>query len=70
LIREVVGGKIEGKRPRGRTRVKMLDGLIRDEHYSVIKRRALDKDRRKSGTIGIQGPASGHGLKAEHLFMR
>jgi len=34
---------MEGKRLRGRPRVKVLDGLI-DEHYSAIKRRALDRD--------------------------
>jgi len=44
LFIEVVQGRLEGKRPRGRPQVKMLDGLIVDEHYSVIKRRALDKD--------------------------
>jgi len=44
LIWEVVKGTMKEKRLRGRPRVKILDGLIEYEHYSVIKRRVLDRD--------------------------
>jgi len=40
LLWEVVERRMKGKRPTGRPRVKILTGLIRNEHYSVIKRRA------------------------------
>jgi len=39
--------RMERKRPRDRPREKMLDGLIEDEHHSVIKRRALGRDKWK-----------------------
>jgi len=47
LLPGVFEGRMEGKRSRGRPRVKMLIELIGDEHYSVIKRRALDRDEWK-----------------------
>ena len=43
LMKEVVEGKIEGKRGRGRKRVGMIDELMENEQYGDLKRRAEDR---------------------------
>jgi len=53
LLREVIEGRMEGKRLKGRPRVKTLDGLIGDEHYSVIIKRVLDRDEQNGWLLRI-----------------
>jgi hypothetical protein len=43
LLREVIEGKMEGKRPRGRPRIGMLEEL-KEGSYGEMKRRAEDRD--------------------------
>ena len=43
LLKEVIEGKMEGKRRRGRPRLGMLDELITGS-YDEMKRRAVDRD--------------------------
>jgi len=47
LMKDVTEGRMEGKRGRGRKRVKMLDDLIGEETYAQLKRRAEDRGRWK-----------------------
>jgi hypothetical protein len=42
LLKDVLEGIIEGKRPRGRARMGMIDKL-KDGSYTCMKRRAEDK---------------------------
>ena len=44
LLKEVIEGRMDGKRPRGRKRKGMLDCLIGDETYQKIKRMAQDRE--------------------------
>ena len=45
LLREVIDGRIEGKRPRGRKRAMMLDDLKRrNELYADLETRTEDQD--------------------------
>jgi len=46
LLREVMEGKMEGKRPRGRPRMGMLQELL-EGSYGDMKRRAEDRDKWK-----------------------
>jgi len=43
LMKEVMKGKIEGKRGLGRKRKGMIDDLIERERYGDLKRRAEDR---------------------------
>ena len=43
MMRDVIEGRMEGKRGRGRKRIAMLDDLI-DESYVELKRRAQDRE--------------------------
>ena len=43
LMKEVMKGKIEGKRGPGRKRIGMIDDLIEKERYGVLKRMAEDR---------------------------
>ena len=43
LMKEVMEGKIEGKREPGRKRIGMIDDLLGKERYGVLKRRAEDR---------------------------
>jgi len=36
---------LEGSRLRGRPRIEMLDGLMEEETYSVMKRRVMDRGK-------------------------
>ena len=47
LMRDVMEGRMEGKKSRGRPRIGMLDGLI-GKTYGDMKRRAEDRDDWKS----------------------
>ena len=47
LLREVMEGRMVGKRPRGRPRVGMLNELY-DGSYGDMKRRAEDRERWRS----------------------
>ena len=46
LFRDVMEGKMEGKRPRGRPRIGMLEEL-KEGSYVTMKRRAEDRERWK-----------------------
>ena len=50
-MKEVMKGKMEGKRGPGRKWIGMIDELMENEHYGDLKRRA------KGGEFGYQGPA-------------
>ena len=43
LLREVIEGRMEGKRGPGRPRKRMLDDLLERDTYAVMKRRAADR---------------------------
>jgi len=47
LLPVIIKVRMEGNSPKGKPRVEMLERLIGDEHYSTIKRRALDRDEWK-----------------------
>ena len=42
-MKEVMEGKLEGKRGRGRKRIGMIDELMENEQYGEVKRRAEDR---------------------------
>ena len=44
LMRDVVEGRLEGKRPRGRKRMGMLDDLQSNMSYGALKCKAEDRD--------------------------
>ena len=48
LLKDVVEGRMEGKRPRGRKRIGMIDDLKEGLSYEILKRRAENRDRWKS----------------------
>ena len=50
LLKEVIEGKMEGKRPRGRPRIGMLDELKKGS-YVDIKRRAEDRQMWRSWVL-------------------
>ena len=43
LMKEVMEGKMEGKRGRGRKRIGMIDELMENKQYGDLKRRAEDR---------------------------
>ena len=43
LMKEVMKGKMEGKRGRGRKRIGMIDELMKNKKYGDLKRRAEDR---------------------------
>ena len=43
LLKQVMEGRMEGKRPRGRPRIGMIDDLI-ENSYVEMKRRAENRD--------------------------
>ena len=43
LMKEVMEGKMEGKRGRGRKRIGVIDELMINEQYGDLKRRAEDR---------------------------
>ena len=47
LLKDAIEGRLEGKRPRGRKRIMMLDSIKGREPYQRMKERAqyIDKDR-------------------------
>ena len=45
LLRDVIEGRMDGKRSRGRKRIMMLDDMRRGKPYGNLKRRAEDRDR-------------------------
>ena len=44
LVKEVIEGRMEGKRGRVKPRIMMLDDIKADETYAKIKRRAMDRE--------------------------
>ena len=55
LMKLVLEGRTEGKRPRGRPRMGMIDDVL-DETYGDMKRKA---ENRENWRFGSQGPALG-----------
>ena len=45
LMKEVMEGKMEGKRGSGRKRIGMIDELMENERYGDLNRRAEDQWR-------------------------
>ena len=45
LMKEVMEGKMEGKRGPGRKRIGMIDELMENERYGDLKRRAEDRQK-------------------------
>ena len=43
LLKDVIEGRLEGKRPRGRKRIMMLDSIKGREPYQRMKERAQDR---------------------------
>ena len=58
LLKDVIEGRMEGKPPRGRKRIGMIDDL-KEKSYQDMKRRA---ETELAGEVGYQGPA----YEAEH----
>ena len=54
-LREVIEGRMIGKRPRGRKRLGMLNEFLKESSYAEIKRKA---EKGKSEEYGSQEPAS------------
>ena len=54
LMKEVMVGKMEGKRGRGRKRIGMIDELMENKQYGDLKRGPRTG---KGGEFGYQGPA-------------
>ena len=44
LVKEVIEGRMEGKRGRGKPHIMMLDDIKADETYEKIKRRAMFRE--------------------------
>ena len=44
LVKEVIEGRMEGKRRRGKPLIMMLEDIKVDETYEKIKRLAMDRD--------------------------
>ena len=44
LVKEVIEGRMEGKRGRGKSRIMLLNDIKTNETYEMTKRRALDRD--------------------------
>ena len=57
LLRTVIEGRAEGKRPRGRKRRMMLDDIKQGQTYHAMKRAALNREGWRRLTHA--GPASG-----------
>ena len=58
LLRDVIEGRMEGKRPRGRPRIGMIRKLMKGS-YITMKRRVKDREKWRvwmSGTCREAGP--------------
>src|SRR6476469_2957132 len=67
LMKLVLEGKMEGKRPRGRPRMGIIDDVL-DETYGDMMRKA---ETERIGEYGSQGPALGQRTNdddAQHLI--
>ena len=45
LSQEVIEGRMEGERPRGRRRMNILDAVKKNRTYAELKRAAQDRDK-------------------------
>jgi len=43
LLGEVVDDRMEGKKPRGKRRMEMMEELYKKESHAIVKRRAEDR---------------------------
>src|SRR5215470_9981515 len=55
LMKEVMEGRMEGKRTRGRKRISMLQDLLEANNYAYMKKKAEDRER--DGGPGYHKPA-------------
>ena len=46
LVKEVIEGRMERKRERGKQSIMMLDDIKADESYEKIERRAMNRERK------------------------
>ena len=48
LVKDVLEGRLEGRRGRGRPRIMLLDDIKGEDSYASLKRRAMDRESWKS----------------------
>ena len=65
-MKEVMEGKMEGKRGPGRKRIGMIDELMLNEQYVDLKRRAED---RQGWRVWLQGPAVWQNTEEEDIIL-
>ena len=52
MLKEIIEGRFEGKRSRGRKRIGMLDSLLKGENFEIMKRRTNDRIAWRNWTPG------------------
>ena len=52
MLKEIIEGRYEGKRSRGRKRIGMLDSLLKGENFEIMKRRTIDRIAWRNWTPG------------------
>ena len=52
MLKEIIEGRFEGKRSRGRKRIGMLDSLLNGENFEIMKRRTNDRIAWRNWTPG------------------
>ena len=52
LVKELIEGRMEGKRGAGKPRIMILDDIKANQTYEKIKHRAIDRDRGRNWMPG------------------
>ena len=52
MLKEIIEGRFERKRSRGRKRIGMLDSLLKGENFEIMKRRTIDRIAWRNWTPG------------------
>jgi len=60
LLQKIIEGKIQGKPTRGRKGIEMLSGLIGNEYYASLKRKAQDRNKWINWIMKNEGQESAH----------